>query len=110
MTVVQELNPIDQSLNPRDRELRNNILQHVSEDDILYYCDEVYFHLSGCVKQNFRYCSRDNFERVTVWCSVADTGIVSSYFFEEGPVTINVTSDSRIHITENFKVTTLITL
>uniref|UniRef100_UPI00358E390F alpha-actinin A-like n=1 Tax=Myxine glutinosa TaxID=7769 RepID=UPI00358E390F len=41
-------------------------------------------------------------DRVTVWCAVADVGILGPYFFEEGGVTVTVTSDRYIDMLENF--------
>jgi hypothetical protein len=56
------------------------------------------FHLSGCVKQNFRYWAADNprqlperplhSEHVTVWCSTAEFGIIRPHFFRERTVTV----------------------
>jgi hypothetical protein len=51
--------------------------------------------LSGCVnKQNFRHWAENNprqlherplhSQRVTVWCDVADFGVIGPYFFEDG--------------------------
>jgi hypothetical protein len=51
--------------------------------------------LNSCVnKQNFRYWSETNPQqvherplhsaRVTVWCAIAEFGVVGPYFFEEG--------------------------
>uniref|UniRef100_UPI00358E2D47 uncharacterized protein n=1 Tax=Myxine glutinosa TaxID=7769 RepID=UPI00358E2D47 len=110
MTVVQELNARDWISH---RELRENILQCVPEDAVLLWSDKAHFHLSGSVnKQNYRYWSEDNprilherplhSDRVTVWCAVADVGIVGPYFFEEGGVTVTVTSDRYIDMLENF--------
>uniref|UniRef100_UPI00358F6F10 uncharacterized protein n=1 Tax=Myxine glutinosa TaxID=7769 RepID=UPI00358F6F10 len=110
MTVVKELNEGDWISR---RELCENILQRVPEDAVLLCSDEAHFHLSGSVnKQNFSYCSEDkprmlherplHSDRVTVWCVVADVGIVGPYFFEEGGVTVTITSDRYIDMLENF--------
>jgi hypothetical protein len=57
--------------------------------------DEAHFHLSGCVnKQNFRYWTENNprqfherplhSQRVSVWCAVADFGVIGPYVFLGG--------------------------
>ena len=74
------------------RELCANILQTVHRDAILMCSDESHFHLNSCVnKQNFRYWSETNLQqvherplysaRVTVWCAIAEFGVVGPYFF-----------------------------
>jgi hypothetical protein len=66
----------------------------LSNDVIILVTDEAHFRLSGCVKkQNFRYWAVDNPQqlhqwplysvRVTVWCEVANFGVIASYFFED---------------------------
>jgi hypothetical protein len=75
--------------------------------------DEAHFHLNSSVnKQNFRYWSETNPQqvherplhnaRVTVWCAIAEFGVVGPYFFEEGGITVTVTSDRYIEMLENF--------
>jgi hypothetical protein len=59
-------------------------------DDVILMTDEAHFHLSGCVnKQDFRCRAEENPQqlhqrplhsaRVTVWCGVANFGIVGPY-------------------------------
>jgi len=77
------------------RELCANILQTVHRDAILMCSEEAYFHLNSCVnKQNFRYWSESNPQqvherslhsaRVTVWCAIAEFGVVGPYFLSRG--------------------------
>jgi len=72
-----------------------------------------HFLLNSCVnKQNFRYWIETNPQqvlerplhnaRVTVWCAIAEFGVVGPYFFEEGEITVTVTSDRYIEMLENF--------
>ncbi|KAJ4437679.1 hypothetical protein ANN_17824 [Periplaneta americana] len=62
--------------------------------------DEAHFHLSGSVnKQNFRNWAEENpkeinmrplhSERVTVWCGVAQFGIIGPYFVKMKMETVN---------------------
>jgi hypothetical protein len=92
MLVVQELNQCDW-VNHSDS--CQAILQNVPANDVVLSCDEANFHLSGCVnKQNFRYRAENNprqlhkrplhSQRVTVWCAVADFGVIGPYFFWGG--------------------------
>jgi hypothetical protein len=73
--------------------------------------DEDHFHLSGCVnKQNFRYWAENNprqlhewplhSQHVTVWCDVANFGVIGPYFFEDGK-TVTVTSDRYVQMLRN---------
>ncbi|GBM63571.1 hypothetical protein AVEN_173071-1 [Araneus ventricosus] len=89
------------------------ILQNVPRDVFLLSGDEALFHLSGCVdKQNFRYCSPNNpiqiherplhSERVTIWCAVADFGIIGPYFFEENGKAVTVTSARYVDMLRYF--------
>jgi hypothetical protein len=75
--------------------------------------DEAHFHLSGCVnKQNFRYWAENNprqlherplcSQRVTVWCAVADFGVIGPYFFEEDGEAVTVTSDRYVQVLLSF--------
>jgi hypothetical protein len=75
--------------------------------------DEAHFHLSGCVnKQNFRYWAENNprqlqerplhSQHVTVWCPVADVGVMDPYFLEEDGETVTVTSDRYVQMLRNF--------
>ncbi|GBM32146.1 hypothetical protein AVEN_11929-1 [Araneus ventricosus] len=75
--------------------------------------DEAQFHLSGCVnKQNFLYWAPNNprkiherplhSERVTVWCAVADSGVIGPYFFEENGKAVTVTSARYVDMLGNF--------
>ena len=70
-------------------------------------------HLSGAVnKQNFRYWAERNppelqerplhSPRVTVWCAVADFGVIGPYIFEEGGATVTVTSGRYVEMLETF--------
>jgi hypothetical protein len=90
MMVVQELNQRDW-VNCSDS--CQAILKNVPANDIVLSSDEAHFHLSGCVnKQNFRYWAENNprklherpihSQRITVWCAVADFGVIGPYFFE----------------------------
>jgi len=110
MMVAQEL--IERDWQSR-RELCANILQTVHRDAVLICGDEAHFHLNSCVnKRNFRYWSETNPQqvherplhsaRVTVWCAIAEFGVVGPYFFEEGGITVTVTSDCYIEMLENF--------
>jgi hypothetical protein len=69
--------------------------------------------LNNCVnKQNFHYWSETNPQQVherllhsaqgTVWCAIAEFGIVGLYFFEEWGIMVTVTSDCYIEMLENF--------
>jgi hypothetical protein len=95
MLVVQELNQRNW-VNCSDS--CQAILKNVPVNDVLS-SDEAHFHLSGCVnKQNFRYWAEKNpqqlherplhIHRVTVWCAVADFGVIGLYFFEEAGETV----------------------
>ncbi|GBL82575.1 hypothetical protein AVEN_263665-1 [Araneus ventricosus] len=75
--------------------------------------DEARFHLSGCVnKQNFHYWALNNprqiherplhSERVTVWCAVADSGVIGPYPFEENGKAVTVTSARYVDMLRNF--------
>jgi hypothetical protein len=66
----------------------------VSDDVIILMTDEAHFHLSGCVnKQNSCYWAEENPQKlhqgplhsahVTVWCYVANFGVIGPYFFED---------------------------
>jgi hypothetical protein len=109
--VVQEL---------RDRDMANRstvaerLIGILSDDVIILTTDEAYFHLSGCVnKQNPRYWAEENPQqlhqrprhsaRVTVWCGVANCGIMGLYFFEdEDGRTVAVTSARYVEMLRNF--------
>jgi hypothetical protein len=108
---------VAQELNARDweswRELCANILPTVHRDTVLMCNDEAHFHMNRRVnKQNVRYWIETHPQRVhesplhsarvTVWCAIAEFGIVGSYFFEEGGITVTVTSDRYIEMLENF--------
>lgn len=73
------------------------MLQKLEDREILLsnllMSDEAHFELSGCVnKQNCRYWASENpswiqqkslhTQRVTVWCAVAQWGVVGPYFFD----------------------------
>jgi len=110
MTEAQELTERDWESR---RELCANILQTVHRDAILMCSDEAHFHLNSCVnKQYFHYWSETNPQQVherplhsaqvTVWCAIAEFGIVGLYFFKERGITVTVTSDRYIEVLENF--------
>lgn len=74
------------------RALSAQILQQVPAAAVLLSTGEA--DINGAVnKQHFRYCAEHNpHERhkrlhhsphVTVWCAVADFGVIGPYFFEE---------------------------
>jgi hypothetical protein len=108
MMVVQELNQRDW-VNRSDS--CQAIPQNVQENDVLS-SDEAHFHLSGCInKQNFRYWAENtprqlherslHSQRVTIWCAVADFGVIGPYVFEDGE-TVAVTSDRYVQMLRNF--------
>jgi hypothetical protein len=41
-------------------------------------------------------------QRVTVWCAVADFGVIGLHFFEEDGETVTVTSDHYVQMLRNF--------
>lgn len=106
-----------QELSERDRASRiascHAILENVPNNAVVLSSDEAHFHLSGYVnKQNFRYRAENNprqlherplhSQHVTVWCAVADFGIIGPYFFEEEGRTVTVTSQRYVHMLNNF--------
>ena len=85
-----------QELSERDhancRAISAEILEQIPAAAVLLSSDEAHFHLRRAVnKQNFRYWAERNppdlQERplhspcVTVWCVVADFGVIGPYFF-----------------------------
>ena len=89
MMLAQELSEIDHASR---RAISAEILEQVAAAAVLLSGDEAHFHISGAVnKENFRYWaernSREFQERplhsppVTVWCAVADFGVIGPYFF-----------------------------
>ena len=106
-----------QELSERDyanrRAVSAEILEQVPATAVLLSSDEAHFHISGAVnKQNFRYWAERNprelqerplhSPRVTVWCAVADFGVIGPYFFEEGGATVTVTADRYVQMLETF--------
>ena len=106
-----------QELSERDhanrRAISTEILEQVPAAALLLSSDEAHFHISGAVnKQNFRYWAESNphelqerplhSPRVTVWCAVADFGVIGTYFFEEGGATVIVTADWYVEILGTF--------
>ncbi|XP_075215399.1 uncharacterized protein LOC142321286 [Lycorma delicatula] len=106
-----------QKLSERDRASRiascHAILENVPNNAVVLSSDEAHFHLSGYVnKQNFRYRAENNprqlherplhSQHVTVWCAVADFGIIGPYFFDEEGRTVTVTSQRYVHVLNNF--------
>ena len=92
MMVTQELTERDWESR---RELCAKILQTAHRDAVLMCSNEAHFHLNSCVnKQNFRYWSETNPQqvherplhsaRVTVWCAIAEFGVVGPYFLRRG--------------------------
>jgi len=72
---------------------------------------KTHFHISGTVnKQNFWAAENPRTihqqplhnPKVTVWCALTLVGIVKLYFFEEGGVTVTVTSNQYCEMLENF--------
>jgi hypothetical protein len=89
MMLAQELSEIDHA---NCRAISAEILEQISAAAVLLHSDEAHFHISGAVnKQNFRYWAERNprelkerplpSPRVTVWCAVADFGVIDPYFF-----------------------------
>jgi hypothetical protein len=88
---------LGQELSERDHANRRaiiaEILEQVPAAAVLLSSDEAHFHISRAVnKQNFRYraeCNPHELPRttaphspcVTVWCAVADFGVIGPYFF-----------------------------
>lgn len=108
--VTQELSPTDWG---KRKDCCNAILTVVPPNGIVWSSDEAHFHISGTVnKQNFRYWAAENplkihqrplhSPKVTVWCALSSVGIVGPYFFEEGGVTVTVTSNRYCEMLENF--------
>jgi len=97
MLLAQELSERDHA---NCRAISAEILEQVPAAAVLSG-DEAHFHISGAVnKQNFCYWAERNprelqerplhCPRVTVWCAVADFGVIGPYFFEEGGATVTV--------------------
>lgn len=61
---------------------------------ILWTSDEVDFHVSGCVNNNFRYWVTELLQHLLHSSKVP--------FFEEGGVTVTVNSDGYCGMLENF--------
>ena len=84
-----------------------NISQRIENQpnllDLIFFSDEVHFHLSGhVIKQNMRFWAEAqphehvvcplSTEKVTMWCANGRSGIIRPYWFEDErrrPVTIN---------------------
>jgi hypothetical protein len=106
-----------QELSERDcanrRAISAEILEQVSAAAVLLNSDEAHFHISGAVnEQNFRYWAERilrelqerllHSPRITVWCAVADFGVIGPYFFEEGGATVTVTTNLYDEMLETF--------
>jgi hypothetical protein len=107
MVVLQELS---------DRDMANRItvakslIRILSDDVIILMADEAHFHSTVCVKrQNYRYWAEENPQQlhrqphhsgcVTVWCGVANFGIIGPYFFaDEDGSAVTVTSARYVEI------------
>ena len=97
-----------QELHPRDFIARENAceaLLGLPDDTLVFFSNEVYFHLSGSANnQNMRCWSPENPRelhqrplhalRVTVWCALSRVGIIGPWFFEENKQVVSVTFDS----------------
>jgi hypothetical protein len=110
MMLAQELSERDDA---NRRAISAEILEQVSAAFVLLSSDEAHFHISGAVnKQNFCYWAEHNpcelqerpphSPRVTVWCAVADFGVIGPYFFEEGGATVTVIADRYVEMLETF--------
>jgi hypothetical protein len=76
--------------------------------------DEAHFHLSGCAsKQTFRSWADENPQQlhqrplhsahVTVWCGMANFGVIGSHFFEdEDGRAVTVTAAHNVEMLRNF--------
>ena len=89
MMLAQELSERDRA---NRRAISAEILEQIPAAAVVLSNDEAHFHFSGAVnKQNFRYWAERNHRelqerplhspRVTVWCAVADFGVIGPYFF-----------------------------
>jgi hypothetical protein len=106
MMLAQELSERDHT---NRRAISAEILEQVPAAAVLLSSDEAHFRISGTVnKQNFRYWARELQERplhsprVTVWCAVADFGVIGPYFFEVGGATVTLTADRYVEMLETF--------
>jgi transposase len=110
MMLAQELSERDHA---NCRVVSAEILEQVPAAAVLLSSDEAHFQISGAInKQNFRYWAERNprelqerplhSPRVTVWCAVADFGVISPYYFEEGGATATVTADWYAEMLETF--------
>ena len=106
-----------QQLTEHDFEIRQTSCEQLvgtlPNDALLFFSDEAYFHLTGCVnKQNMRYWSEMNpkelhqrplhSDSVTVWCAVSRMGIIGPYFFEENGRAVTVNSVRYLTVIEEF--------
>ena len=109
MMLAQELSERDHA---NRRAISAEILEQVPVAAVLSN-DEAHFHLSGAVnKQNFHYWAERNprelqeqllhSPRVTVWCPVANFGVIGPYFFEEGGAKVSVTVHRYVEMLETF--------
>ena len=113
MAIVNELNTNDY---PQRLKFAQDMLALYENEDLkIAMSDEAHFHLNGSVnKQNCRYWSSENprlthetplhSPKVTVWCAVGRFGIIGPYFFEEGGVTVTVTSERYVNMVKTFLI------
>ena len=109
VVVVQEL--IQQDWINRV-ETRQHLIERLP-DAVVFFSDEVHFHISGCVnKQNMRYWSGANpseihqrplhSDRFTVWCAISRIGIIGPYFFDEDDRAVAVNSERYVTMIQEF--------
>jgi hypothetical protein len=113
MCIVQQLMATDYQQR-EDFAVRMHVLLEEHANAIILMSDEAHFHLSGEVnKQNVRYWGSENprnihekplhTRRLTVWCAVANFGVIGLYLFEnEHGATVSVNAERYIHMLNIF--------